>query len=188
MRHLLGSLTILLALTGCSSDSEARPAEPVTTTRPGPATPAAEELGDPLRFFSSGRTVVRCFPDGDRRIMTFDQVRPRRPVTLTGVTGGGDATTIVRTWVAPLAAGEIDESGNIDLDAGGTQLADVDTWADREPLRGAALEPGTTYTFFLSTTLRPDRGFDDFLLAWDDGATTGESAFDHGGRTRSGGC
>ena len=82
----------------------------------------------------------------------------------------------------------IPESGAIDLGAGGTDLDDIDAWADREPLRGAGLQPGTTYTFFVRADVRPDLTLDDFTLAWDDGTTTGESTFDNAGRTRSGGC
>lgn len=188
MRLPLLAALAAVALAGCQAGSEPglQPADPSTGAS---AAEAAEPGAGPLRFFSSGgRVVYQCFPEGVRRFVLFEQVRPRRPVTLTGLTGGGEAMQVVRTWVAPLAPGAIPESGAIDLGAGGTSLADIDAWPDRQPLRGAELEPGTTYTFFVRADVRPDLTLADVRLAWDDGTTTGESAFDNAGRTRSGGC
>jgi hypothetical protein len=79
-------------------------------------------------------------------------------------------------------------SGTLDLDAGGFGIDDVEEWAGREPLAGAELRKGRDYTWFIRTSVRPDLSTDDFVLTWDDGETTGETAISNQGRTRRGGC
>lgn len=189
-RSRTACLTLLLTavLSGCQADTDpgSQPADPTTPPTSGGATDGAE---DPLRFFSHDRRVsFRCFPDGVRRIVHVDQLRARRPVTLTGISGGGEALRITGSWVAPLPPKQVRERGNLDLDAGGSRLSDVRGWGDRQPFDGAELEPGTTYSFFVRTAVRPDLPLDDFVLGWDDGTATGASTFDNDGRTRSGGC
>ena len=188
MRLLLGTLTLTLALTGCSAtvESDTPPADPPSGDDPGAEPEASPQ--DPLRQFTSGgRSVLSCFRDGPRRIVHFDQLRPRRNVTLTGLSGGGEAVRITGSWVAPVVD-ETPVSGNLDLDAGGVGIDDIDEWAGREPLAGAELRKGRDYTYFIRTSVRPDLTTDDYALAWDDGETTGETTIENQGRTRSGGC
>ncbi len=187
-RRVGAALTAGLAsvvLTSCTSDEPAAdPGEGESSGASASTTPA-----EPLEFGSSrGRVVLTCFPDGPRRIVHVDQVRASREVVLTGVTGGGDATVIRRGWVAPLGSGAVPRAGNVDLDAPGGGLDDLEEWSDRRPLEGAVLEPGQQYTWFVRTTTLPDRSFDDFRLAWEDAATSGLSTYDHQGHTRRGGC
>ncbi|MGZ5400643.1 MAG: hypothetical protein ACXWDL_10845 [Nocardioides sp.] len=187
----LGALAAVLLLgAGCSGDDDpvTQPTGPPTAETTATAAEPVE-TGDPLSFASSrGIVTFSCFPQGFRRMVFFDSVRTDRMVTLTGLTTEGDALRVTDTYLAPLPPRAIDESGALDLDAGGTAIDDIDAWADREPLEGATLEPGTRYSFFAVTRLLPDRTLDDLELGWDDGGTTGTSAYDFRGRTRSGGC
>ncbi|GAA1478500.1 hypothetical protein GCM10009623_29460 [Nocardioides aestuarii] len=190
MRLLLVTLaaTAALLLAGCSATAESDdpPADPGSSD-PTAAEPAAPPE-DPLRQFTfGGRTVFSCFADGPRRIVLYDQVRARRDVTLTEVSGGGEAIRITGSWVAPVVD-DHPESGSLDLDAGGVGIDDIEEWAGREPLAGAELRKGRDYTYFIRTTVRPDLTIDDFALAWDDGDATGETTIDNQGRTRRGGC
>lgn len=176
-------------LTACTGDAPA--ADPVgdTSTDASASTAPAEPVEDPLEFdVLGGRSILSCFPDGPRRMLHLDQVRTSRAVTLTGLRGGGDATVVRRSWVAPLPDDAVGRSGNLDLDAGGLRPDDIDEWSDRVPLEGAELVPGQDYTWFVRTTTLPDRSYDDFELQWDDGAVSGSSAYHHRGRTRRGGC
>jgi len=194
VRRLGIALLLALALltTACSSDDGPGPAaDPTATDAAGePTDDAAEEVAEPLTYSTEGRTVLSCFPDGNRRLMVFDDVEATRPVTLVDATVSeeADALRVTGAWVAELPRTAISEGGALDLGAGGTSMADVDTWADRVPLEGAQLEPGTLYTFFVRVTVRPDRSLGDISLGWDDGETTGATPYDFGGRTRSGGC
>lgn len=198
MRHL--GIALLLALTllatACSSDEPpGPPQDPAPTDAASERTEdaddgAVEEPDQPLRYSTEGRTVLSCFPDGNRRLMVFDDVETSRPVTLVDATVSeeADALRVTGAWLAVLPRTAISEGGALDLGAGGISMADVDTWADRVPLEGAQLEPGTLYTFFVRVTVRPDRSLGDISLGWDDGETTGATPYDFDGRTRSGGC
>ncbi len=206
MRHL-GTALLLLALfaSGCSSgpapdpagdSGPATPSETAASDAPSEAATAdngeqSSDDADPLRYSSTkSHMVIQCFPQGDRRMIVFDEVRARRDVSLTGATVApeADALQVTGGWLAPLSPRGISESGVLDLDAGGTSMADIDTWADRMRLPGAQLEPGTTYMFFVRVDVRPDRSLGDISLGWEDGETTGSSPYDFEGRTRSGGC
>jgi len=185
-------LALALLTTACSSDDGPGPTadHPETDAAGEPTEDAAEEVAEPLTYSTEGRTVLSCFPDGNRRLMVFDDVEATRPVTLIDATVSeeADALRVTGAWVAELPRTAISEGGALDLGAGGTSMADVDTWADRVPLEGAQLEPGTPYTFFVRVTVRPDRSLGDISLGWDDGETTGATPYDFDGRTRSGGC
>jgi hypothetical protein len=191
---LLFALTLLT--TGCSSEDPPDPAaDPPPSDTGGEPTAeepeeATEEPSQPLTYSTEGRTVISCFPDGNRRLMVFDDVETTRPVTLVDATVSeeADALRVTGAWLAELPRTAISEGGALDLGAGGISMADVDTWADRVPLEGAQLEPGTLYTFFVRVTVRPDRSLGDISLGWDDGDTTGAAPYDFDGRTRSGGC
>jgi hypothetical protein len=191
---LLFALTLLT--TGCSSEDPPGPAaDPPPSDTGGEPTAeepeeATEEPSQPLTYSTEGRTVISCFPDGNRRLMVFDDVETTRPVTLVDATVSeeADALRVTGAWLAELPRTAISEGGALDLGAGGISMADVDTWADRVPLEGAQLEPGTLYTFFVRVTVRPDRSLGDISLGWDDGDTTGAAPYDFDGRTRSGGC
>jgi hypothetical protein len=155
--RLGAALLLTCAVSGCTDDGDPGPAATSDPT-PGAATTAATRAPDPLRFSSSGTGgVLSCFPRGSRDIIYFDRLRVDRSVTLTGVTGGGDATRITGTWLAATPRDSTPMSGTLDLDAGGVGLADVEAWADRTRLAGAALEPGRRYMFFIRTTLRTGR-------------------------------
>lgn len=198
MRRLGIALLLAIALltTACSSDEDPGSAEdpPPSDTAGEPtadeAEEATEEPSEPLTYSTEGRTVISCFPDGNRRMMVFDDVEASRPVTLLDATVSeeADALRVTGAWLAELPRTAISEGGALDLGAGGTTMADVDTWADRVTLEGAQLEPGTRYTFFVRVTVRPDRSLGDISLGWDDGETTGATPYDFSGRTRSGGC
>ena len=198
MRRLGIALLLALALltTACSSDEGPGPAaDPAPSDTAGEPTAeepeeATEEPSEPLRYSTKGRTVISCFPDGNRRMMVFDDVEANRPVTLVDadVSEEADALRVTGAWLAELPRTAISEGGVLDLGAGGISMVDVDTWADRVPLEGAQLEPGTRYTFFVQVTVRPDRSLGDISLGWDDGETTGATPYDFDGRSRSGGC
>jgi len=187
-------LALTLLATACSSD-EPPPEDPAPIDAASAPTEdaddrAGEEPDQPLTYSTEGRTVLSCFPDGNRRLMVFDDVETTRSVTLVDATVSeeADALRVTGAWLAELPRTAISEGGALDLGAGGISMADVATWADRVPLAGAQLEPGTLYTFFVRVTVRPDRSLGDISLGWDDGETTGATPYDFDGRTRSGGC
>jgi hypothetical protein len=187
-------LALTLLATACSSD-EPPPEDPTPADAASEPTEdaddrAGEEPDQPLTYSTEGRTVISCFPDGNRRLMVFDDVETTRSVTLVDATVSeeADALRVTGAWLAELPRTAISEGGALDLGAGGIEMADVDTWADRVPLEGAQLEPGTLYTFFVRVTVWPDRSLGDISLGWDDGETSGATPYDFDGRTRSGGC
>ena len=49
--------------------------------------------------------VIQCFPQGDRRMIVFDEVRARRDVSLTGATVApeADALQVTGGWLAPIS-------------------------------------------------------------------------------------
>jgi hypothetical protein len=183
-------VALLVALTGCQADTEPglQPADDTTTATPTEAEEQTEEQtgsGDPLTFGSSGRVTIRCFPRGERRMVVLDSVTTDRPVSLRRLEAGGDALAVSGAWVRALAEREVTEGGLIDLRPG---LTVPERWPGAEPLRGAALEPGARYSFYVLGRVTPDARFADLTVDWADDETTGTSTYSFGGRTRSGGC
>lgn len=186
-----------LTLAGCSSDGEPSGASPAPSASPSTSpsstpgifeesdlTASAEPdpAGDPIEFFSSGRS---CTTDPGPDLLMSEEIEVSRPVAVddaqlqlaTPDIGLGRATYVA------LPKGEVPLTGSWIGTAPDESVRDRVGWSERKRLVGADLEPGRYYVYF-PLEITGNAGYDGIAIDWSDESGSGTSVWNSRDRYR----
>jgi len=189
-----GLVALVLPLLSCgAAQPTATSSDIEPTVAPSPSSSVAtaddptdvtgDETGDEtrtlrpaLRTSQGGSEVPACVEVYDTAdIVVWQRLEVRREVTVTDVEPVGEGVRVGEVTYSPLATSSPRVTGAQGGDAPPADVQDTLDWADRQPLEGSTLEPGT-YAWFATVTVQQPARIDAAELTYRESGAGREDA------------